>query len=247
MKRLFLTLSALFILLGLSLWLIKEPNQPTPFPKHTEQNRPLPQPKNQPPKTTPQPTPLPSSFDLPVEFVPQAPFGVWDELHNNACEEASLVLVHYYKKGLTLTKEKMEKEIQALVQWQIKKYGQHKDLTLKEVAEMAQEFYGYQEVKVINDFDWPKLKREIVQNNPVIIPAAGRLLQNPYFRQPGPIYHMLVIRGYNEKEVITNDVGTKRGEGYRYSYQTLDRAIHDWTGRPETITQGRRAMLVIIK
>src|SRR3989304_9414045 len=58
---------------------------------------------------------LPSSYNLKVPFFSQAPFGVWDELHDNACEEASILLVRYFKKKSTLSKEKADKEIKAMV------------------------------------------------------------------------------------------------------------------------------------
>jgi len=185
------------------------------------------------------------SYDLKVPFAAQAPYALWDDLHNNACEEASILLVHAYKQGWNLTRELAEKEIQAMVAYQIKKYGRHKDLTSQETADLTREFYGYKDVEIIYDFSWDKVKSLIYQGHPLIIPAAGRLLENPNFKRPGPIYHMLVIRGYTPTEIITNDVGTRKGEGYRYTYDILDRAIHDWTGDPNTISSGRRAIIVI--
>jgi len=79
-------------------------------------------------------------------------------------------------------------------------------------------------------------------------------LGNPYFRTPGPIYHMLVVKGYDEDEFITNDVGTKRGDGFRYKYDRLISAIHDWDHQSaeggmtdEEIARGRRVLIVIEK
>jgi len=198
-----------------------------------------------PAQTSNQTPEIPSQHDLKVPFVPQAPFGVWDDLHNNACEETAILLVHYYKKGSSLSKEQADSEIKKMVDYQIKKYGEHKDLNAQEIADLAKEFYGYKSVRVEYDFSWEEVKKKIVEGKPVIVPTAGYLLNNPYYRRPGPVYHALVIRGYNAKELITNDPGTKRGEGYRYSYQTLDRAIHNWTGSPETIEQGKRVMIII--
>jgi len=60
------------------------------------------------------------------------------------------------------------------------------------------------------------------------VPLAGRELNNPYFRAPGPIYHMLVIKGYDSDEFIVNEVGTKRGDSFKYKYDVLINAIHDW-------------------
>ena len=194
----------------------------------------------------PEETPaIPDSYDLKVPFVSQAPYANWDELHNEACEEEAIILVHFYKKRAALSKETAENEIQKMVSYEIKNYGSHKDLTAQETAKLAKDFYGYKNVKIKYDFSWDDVKREIASGNPIIVPTAGRLLGNPNFRRPGPVYHMLVLRGYTKDIVITNDIGTRKGERYQYSYKTLDRAIHDWTGNPDTISQGRRAMIVI--
>ncbi|MCX6807029.1 MAG: C39 family peptidase [Candidatus Berkelbacteria bacterium] len=200
--------------------------------------------------TQAEPTPeqkIPDKYELKVPFLTQAPYTNWDELHENACEEASAILVHYYKKGLKLTTAEMENQILKMVDYEIKKYNKHKNLTAKETAELIKEFYGYKNVRVVYDFSWDDLKKEIVKGNPVIVPAAGRLLKNPNFRGAGPVYHMFVIKGYNSKEIITNDVGTRKGNGYRYTYKTLDLAIHDWTGYESTINSGRRVMIIMEK
>lgn len=185
--------------------------------------------------------------DLAVPFSPQAPFAKWDKLHNEACEEAALIMVHYFLKGEKLTKEKMEKEIQDLVSWQIKKWGRHKDLTLKELGEIAKEYYGWQKIKVLDKITIEDIKREISKGNPVIVPAAGRVLNNPYYRRPGPYYHMLVVRGYKKDKIITNDPGTKRGEKFIYSPEILYQAIHDWPGEDKDILEGEKRILIIKK
>lgn len=71
------------------------------------------------------------------------------------------------------------------------------------------------------------------------------MLGNPYFTPPGPIYHMLVIKGYNLTEFITNDPGTRRGADYVYSYQTLMKAIHDWNNG--NVESGKSATISVQK
>lgn len=205
----------------------------------------LPEPKDTPQVIKQEEAKLPEEYDLKVPFVSQAPFANWDELHDNACEEESIILVHYYKKGLTITPEEADQQILKMVDFEIKKYGEHKNLTTEETSDVAKEFYGYKNIKIKYDFTWDELKKEIVKGNPVIVPAAGRLLKNPNFRGAGPAYHMFIIRGYTQKELITDEVGTRKGDGYRYSYGTLDKAIHDWTGDENTIESGKRVMMVI--
>ena len=38
------------------------------------------------------PTPTTDALNLPIPFTPQAPTGNWDELHNEACEEAGAIM-----------------------------------------------------------------------------------------------------------------------------------------------------------
>jgi len=77
-------------------------------------------------------------------------------------------------------------------------------------------------------------------------------LNNPNFKQPGPIYHMLVIKGYNSWEFITNDPGTRKGNSFKYPYSTLINAVHDWNhdlavgGMTEAeMAQGAKVMIAV--
>jgi len=190
------------------------------------------------------PNPLPEKFLLDVPFTSQSPYAKWDERDEESCEEASIVMVHYFWQKKVLTKELMRYELDALINFQIKHYGNYKDSNAEGIAKLAKEYYHYQ-AKVSYDISIADLKREIAAGNPVIVPCAGRLLHNPYFTLPGPLYHNLVLIGYNEKGFITNDPGTRRGEHYFYSTDVLYNAIHDFPGTKENIEQGRKAMVVI--
>ena len=189
---------------------------------------------------------LPSSYKISnVPFQPQAPFANWDQLHDEACEEASLVIAKYYLEGRSLSAEEMDQEIINMVNWEIENWGSHRDLTASETVELAKNYYGLNglEVKTIDSID--DIKFEIAQNYPVIVPAAGRLLGNPYYRQPGPVYHMVVVTGYNQGIIITNDIGTRHGENYEYSENIFYNAIHDWKGTPDNIEEGQKVMIII--
>jgi hypothetical protein len=73
------------------------------------------------------------------------------------------------------------------------------------------------------------------------------MLKNPYYSGDGPWYHMIVVIGYDGTSFITNDVGTKRGAQYHYTYDTLINAIHDWTGTDDMIATGSKNALVLSK
>ena len=72
------------------------------------------------------------------------------------------------------------------------------------------------------------MKEELSKGHIIIAPFAGRQLGNPFYSNEGPLYHMMVIKGYDEKHFITNDVGTKRGQIFIYPYKTIMPAMHEW-------------------
>ncbi len=187
---------------------------------------------------------LPNSINLNVPFVVQAPFADWKMPYQEACEEASLLMVAGYLNGKkAYTQEEIKKEIDNLVVYQEKLYGSHKDLNLTETGELAKNYWQLS-YKIISDLDIDKIKSELSKGNPVIIPAAGRLLGNPNFRGEGPIYHMLVIKGYHNDYFITNDPGTKNGENYVYTTDKLLSAIADLV---ENALTGPKVGLILSK
>ncbi len=187
---------------------------------------------------------LPDRVNLDVPFTSQAPFEVWDDLHNDACEEAAVLQAASYWLGVkSFTKESAEQEIQNLVQREIELFGYSKDTNTKETAQLIDNYYDFEQVDVYFEITKDQIIKELANGYPVIVPTAGRLLGNPYFRSPGPIYHMLVIRGFDNDQFITNDNGTKRGQEYRYDQNILMEAIHDWNNGD--IENGQKAMIVI--
>jgi hypothetical protein len=203
-----------------------------------------------------EPTPAPSPEETPASVTPpssyqiigfsfqsQAPLGNWDTLHEEACEEASLILVKYWETGKSLSAQTMEAEIQKMIAWE-NQNGYPKDLTAAQEVNLAKSYYNLENVMSSYDVSIDSIKKEIAQNHPVVVPAAGRLLGNPYFTSPGPVYHMLVIIGYDNNNFIVEDVGTRRGDHYRYNQTVLLGAIHEWNGNPDSINSGRKAMIV---
>ncbi len=198
------------------------------------------------------PVTIPGKIIIKVPFTSQAPFKIWDVRHEEACEEASLIMLHAYLNDISLTPASAEKEIQDMIDFEIKNYGGYKDTSIEQDIKLYYDFYPPagesaegKKLKAIYDFDKNNLKEELAKGDPIIIPAAGRELGNPNFTSPGPIYHNLVIVGYSGNEIITNDPGTRKGEGYRYDIDILYNAIHDFPGDLNKINEGRKAMIVV--
>ncbi|MBI4138782.1 C39 family peptidase [Candidatus Uhrbacteria bacterium] len=191
---------------------------------------------------------LPTELNLDVPFTSQAPHANWDLPYQEACEEASSLMVDAFYDGKTgvIPPDRADDDITKLVAWEEETFGYYEDTTAEETARMLREYFGYRNVLVKPFATADDIKRVIANGYPVIIPAAGKLLGNPNFRNGGPDYHMLVIRGYTPTHFITNDPGTRKGRGYTYTFDTILNATHDWTGSKATVKTGARVMIVVI-
>lgn len=190
--------------------------------------------------------PLPSSLLIKVPFTPQAPTANWDELHNEACEEASVIMAYaYFNQIKSLPPEVVEREISKLTDWQNDNYGYHLSITTEEVAKMVREVYKLKAEIVPLSED--AIKRALADNKLVIWPGNGQLLENPYYKQPGPIYHMFLITGYNEKGFITNDPGTKRGQDLQYTYDILRGATGNWNHEAHEVDLSDKKIIIVSK
>lgn len=203
--------------------------------------------------TLPSPSSLPQTkILLDVPFIAQAPTGNWDDpRQQDGCEEAAIFMAMLWVRGERAPATPQEKEAQllAISEYQNSKYGTYNDTSAQDTVEhILKGYFGYHNVSVVYDITAEGIKQELYNGNLVIVPANGQKLGNPYFTQPGPERHMLVIRGYDpdRREFITNDNGTRRGEGYRYKAGVLVNAIRDYpTGDHQPILEERRAMIVV--
>ncbi len=191
---------------------------------------------------------LPSKVLLEVPFTTQSPFAQWsDPQQNNACEEASLVMAAHWLSKEPLSKESADSEIRSLINFEMENYNEAIDASAADTKKLFQEYYS-KKVFLTYDITIDEIIAELGSGNLVIVPVDGIALQNPNFRQPGPERHMLVIKGFNsdKNEFITNEPGTRHGDGYTYSYEKLFAAIRDYpTGDHLPIVGTRKAMLVI--
>lgn len=189
----------------------------------------------------------PTAINLAVPFTPQAPHADWGEPYKEACEEASVYMVRRFYEGTPeglMNADQADADLLQIVAFERELFGFYEDTTAEQTATLAELMFGYAG-ELIENPTVDDIKTHLILGHPVIVPAAGRELGNPYFTAPGPLYHMLVIRGYTqENQFIVNDPGTSRGEAYLYDFDTLMNAMHDWNNGGE-ITEGRKVVLVL--
>jgi hypothetical protein len=189
--------------------------------------------------------PLPAQVNLAVPFLSQAPKQNWSMPYQEACEEASMLMVDAFYRGQSqkFTPSAGDEAILDLVAFEEAR-GKTPDLTAAEVSEIVSAKWGYQAI-VSNDVSPERVKRALANGYPVILPADGKQLANPNFRNGGPPYHMLVIKGYiGNKTWITNDPGTRLGADFTYPYEHLLSVSRDWNGGD--VPHGRPVLIVLI-
>ncbi len=191
---------------------------------------------------------LATEINLAVPFTSQAPFAEWDEIHEETCEEASELMVNAYFNNKTLTPESTDTALLALNEWEAKNIGEYMNTNVAQVTTVLTEYFKFKDVSTVTVTSEQQFLETIIEalnsNKIIIMPAAGRMLGNPNFTAPGPLYHMLVIKGYTkDHNIITNDPGTRRGHNYVYTLSTLFYALHDWNnGDPE---HGKKEIVIV--
>lgn len=184
---------------------------------------------------------------LPVPFSSQAPTRNWNLPFLEACEETAILMIDYFYRGqTTMPKQEMVDKIYYLVNWQNQRFGFYDDTSMEDTGIMAQETMGYEPI-VDRDVTPEKIKDYINKGMPVVLPVAGRELGNPYFKQPGPPYHVILIVGWENDEFIVHDMGSGSTKFWRYHQDHLMRINHDLTVDQYDIKNGERGMLILKK
>lgn len=188
---------------------------------------------------------FPTSVNLAVPFLSQAPKMNWNMPYQEACEEASMLMVHaFYQKRVAYTPDEGDQALLDLIAFEESK-GKTPDLTSKEVAEIIKQKFGYKNVLVRPLTEVAQMKAALAHGYPVMIPADGKAIGNPNFRNGGPPYHMLVVKGYvGDDYWITNDPGTRKGKDFTYDMQHLVNVVHDWNGGD--VPNGKPYMIVVL-
>lgn len=188
---------------------------------------------------------LPDQLNIAVPFYSQAPTGNWDYPWQDACEEASVALVANVYLEKNWTRDEFNQQLLALVDWQGKNGMDYHDTTIAETATFMKSNYGLESV-VHENPSFEDIQKILNEGHLIIAAFDGKLLYNPNFTNGGPVYHMLVIKGYDatKNQIVTNDVGTRNGADYVYTWTVIENAMHDWNAKD--ILQGAKLILEVI-
>lgn len=167
--------------------------------------------------------------------------GVWDPDHEDACEEATMFMVHYWLKNERPSLAAYDTELLKLIRWQeARGYGISEGI--EEMKQIAHDYFSMSTtIKTVDSAD--QLRTILDNGTAIIFPADGRLLRNPNFRDGGPPFHVLVLKGHSDSYFIGNDPGTRNGENYRYHEDIIMEALGNWDGS-RVDRNDRRVLLV---
>ncbi len=199
------------------------------------------------PTLTPSSRILPKQINLAVPFLLQAPTHNWNQPYQDACEEAAAIMVDAYYHGRKNRFHEVDgnKAVLDIIAFEKKLLGKYEDTTAEETAHLIREYFHYQNVIVQEVTSTRAFKPILVKGYPVIVPAYGKALGNPYFRNGGPVYHMLVIKGYlADGRWIVNDAGVGVGADYIYRDKVLWNVMHDWNYGD--VIHGKKMMIVVM-
>lgn len=184
----------------------------------------------------------PVSALLTVPYTVQAPFGNWT-FHQESCEEAAVLMYHDFLDSDSrpaIPPAEADKALRALKAWQVTNWGAEKDLTIDRTGQLAQAFYGYhyQVLPATRE----SIQEAIAAGHPVVVPVMTHSLQNPHYG-PKTVYHEVLIKGYTEAGVVSNDAGVQEGKDWFYAWSVLFGAIDAQSAQ---MGQGR-VMLILTK
>lgn len=170
--------------------------------------------------------------NLDVPFSSQTPDENWVEPWADACEETSTAMIDFYYRGYrteNLDKQAVKQKILELVEAENKHFGFNKDTNAAQMVELINLYLPW-EAFIVKNPTVAHIKHEIDVGHPVIMPVHGRDLDNPNYKTEQVDYHVLVISGYDDEtqEFITQEPATKNGLDYRYPYDTIMTAMHDF-------------------
>lgn len=189
--------------------------------------------------------PLPKELVLQVPFTDQAPTGKWDR--NEDCEETSIAMAQAYLTGDTedrLPIAGAQVYISQLRAWEAKNIGYNANTGAYTTSSMAEGTFGLH-VKQIHNYTELDLKKALAKHQVVLLPINARLLGNPSYLDSGPLYHMIVVRGYTKDGFIVNDPGTTQGNGNVYTFTTLQKAAADWNNQAQKMDSTVKIALVL--
>jgi Peptidase_C39 like family len=171
---------------------------------------------------------IPEELNLDIQFYSQAPYGDWNYPWQEACEEASALLVAnaYFERHWSVLE--FNNELLLLIDWEKVAFGSYEHTNVRQTAQI---FDDYLKLKTVihEDPTFEDVQQILANGHLIVMTFSGKEINNPFYSNGGPVYHAMVIKGYTkDRKLVVHDVGTKRGEDYVYTWDVIESALHDY-------------------
>ena len=139
--------------------------------------------------------------------------------YQEACEEASAIMASLYYQGDTrdmVIGDAGDALLKKVIAWEEERFGYYKDTTVAETVVMLEEYFKLR-ARIVDNPTVEDIKEAVAAGHPVLVPAYGKALPNPYFKNGGP--------------------------EFTYVYDALMNAIHDWNGGD--VPHGAKRIIIV--
>ncbi len=164
-------------------------------------------------------------------FTSQAPLGTWDLPWSDYAEEACVYMALKAFSGEALpARNVVAEDLRNIGKWEKEAFGSSKLTDAAQTLKIIQDYGQHSNASLSYEISEKALKAALDDGALLILPVNGQIVDNPYYGDPAPEHHMILVYAYTETGFLTNDPGTMRGAATEYSIQKILDSIQDLNG-----------------
>jgi len=160
-----------------------------------------------------------------VPFTSQAPDGIWGAPWDNYAEEAIISMVlHWNKQEAILSREQARVSL-----LDIDQFTESETLNLIQIKEVLNDILAIRS-EIMESPSVESISAALGKGSIIVVPVNGQILDSPYYGDPAPRNHMVLVYGELDGAFIVHDPGTSRGEAVEYEKEKILESIQDLDG-----------------
>lgn len=170
---------------------------------------------------------------LPVPYVSQVPDGVWVSPWDEACEEASLLMVQgFYAGATTIGREGAKAEMRKMFAWEQERWKDVEDADAERILVLGDAFSVGS--RVVRDPSAGEIVAELRAGHPVIAVVDMYALWGE--RPAGDGYHVVVVTGHDADKGEFQVMDPAKDDIRWYAASRLMASLHDYDFKTKEAT-----------
>lgn len=175
----------------------------------------------------------PARVALPVPYVSQVPDGAWVSPWDEACEEASLLMVRgFYADATAIGREDGKAEMRKMFEWEQEAWKNVEDTDAEQTRALAEAF-GLA-TRVVRDPSAAEIVAELRAGRPVIAFLDMYALWGE--RPAGDGFHVVVVAGYDADKRRFQVMDPAKDDVRWYAEGHLMAVLHDYDPKTKEAT-----------